>query len=143
MGNLTITEGCMISDTTPHIARAWPVPGEPTTWSVTWLPGRCLTRDQAITAMTIAEVVAEHEVARKPLELDLAWWGHLCGWAEELGLTGAVAVVKAAEEPVITASPVGAEPPLGWPPLPPLPAPRVDVEPRAVPELTHHLSGPA
>jgi hypothetical protein len=48
----------MSSAATPHTATAWPAPGEPTLWSVTWLPGRALTRDQAITAMTIAETVA-------------------------------------------------------------------------------------
>jgi hypothetical protein len=28
-------------------------------WTVTWLPGRTLTRDEAITAMTVAEMVIE------------------------------------------------------------------------------------
>jgi hypothetical protein len=37
---ITATE--MRSDATPHTATAWPVPGEPTLWSVTWLPGRAL-----------------------------------------------------------------------------------------------------
>ncbi len=40
-----ITETEMSSDATPHTATARPVPGEPTLWSVTWLPGRALTRD--------------------------------------------------------------------------------------------------
>ena len=39
-----ITDTGMTSDQTRHTATAWPVPGEPTGWSVTWLPGRNLTR---------------------------------------------------------------------------------------------------
>jgi hypothetical protein len=92
-----ITDAEMTSDATCHTARAWPVPGEPTGWSVTWLPGRNLTRDQAITAMTIAEAVVTH------LD-DLAdnasrWWLHIDGWAAELGITGAEAVAHASLSP--------------------------------------------
>jgi hypothetical protein len=43
----------MTSDTTPHSARA-----EGEGWAVTWLPGRVLTRNQATTAMVLAETVA-------------------------------------------------------------------------------------
>jgi hypothetical protein len=52
-----------------------PVPGEPAPWSVTWLPGRALTRDQGITAMTIVETFATYKgraeqrsVSRRPGE---------------------------------------------------------------------------
>jgi hypothetical protein len=92
-----ITDAEMTSDATRHTATAWPVPGEPTGWSVTWLPGRNLTRDQAITAMTIAEAVATHVD-------DLAdnaspWWLHIDGWAAELGITGPEAVAHASLSP--------------------------------------------
>lgn len=87
----------MTSDQTRHAATAWPVPGEPTLWSVTWLPGRVLTRDQAVTAMTIAEMVVEraHILADSSSRL---WW-HMNGWAEELGITGPNAVAEASLSP--------------------------------------------
>jgi hypothetical protein len=56
---------------------------------VTWLPGRILTRSQAITAMVLAETVAggigDHTDKR---------WLFIEGWANELGITGADAVGK-------------------------------------------------
>jgi hypothetical protein len=60
-----VTDTVMSSDATPHTATAWPVPGEPTLCSVTWLPGRALTRDQAITAITIAEIVTATRMRRR------------------------------------------------------------------------------
>jgi hypothetical protein len=41
---------------------------------VTWLPGRALTRDQAITAMTIAETVGAHDLTGKPLHAGHRMW---------------------------------------------------------------------
>jgi hypothetical protein len=87
-----ITETEMSSDATPHTATAWPVPGEPTLWSVTWLPGRALTRDQAITAMTIAETVAAHADTQNSA---VRWRLHLGSWAAELGLSADEAVKMA------------------------------------------------
>lgn len=90
MATLMIDDDMMTSDATTHTARAWPVPGELTLWSVTWLPGRALTRDQAITAMTIAEVVAENpELWDDP---DHRMWLFVDGWAAEVGLLGTRAV---------------------------------------------------
>lgn len=92
-----ITDTEMTSDQTRHTATAWPVPGEPTLWSVTWLPGRALTHSQAVTAMTIAEMVVE----RAGILADPAaklWW-HMYGWADELGLTGPQAVADASLSP--------------------------------------------
>lgn len=62
-------------------------------WSVSWLPGRALTRNQAITAMTIAEAVKTHtdDLAHNQSQL----WGHIDGWAAELGLSGPHAVAEA------------------------------------------------
>lgn len=92
-----ITETRMSSDATPHTATARPVPGEPTLWSVTWLPGRTLTRDQAITAMTIAETVTARPVDQnggRPL-----WRPHLESWAAELGLSADEAAEMALAPP--------------------------------------------
>ena len=86
---LTITGTRMTSDTTRHTAAVLPgvtVEGGPTAWGVTWLPGRALTRNQAITAMTIAEVVAEHDMRGDPLRAGHTLWVHFEGWAAELGI---------------------------------------------------------
>jgi hypothetical protein len=88
----TITDTEIRSDATPHTATAWPVPGEPTLWPVTWLPGRALTRNQAITAMTIAETVAAHADTRNSAE---TWRLNLESWAAELGLRAGNAVKMA------------------------------------------------
>ena len=95
MSRLTITDTDMVSDTTRHTAHAWPVPDEPTLWSVTWLPGRALTRDQAITAMTIAEVVAVTDLTDSQHPM----WLHIDGWAVELGISGPRAVALASMSP--------------------------------------------
>jgi hypothetical protein len=82
---LTITDTTMHSTGTPHTAAASPDGW----WSVSWLPEYTLTRDQAISAMTIAETVnpglapGDHR------------WPQIDGWARELGLTGPGAVALA------------------------------------------------
>jgi hypothetical protein len=91
-----ISDSEMTSDQTRHTAVVVPgavIEGGPTAWSVSWLPGRLLLRNQAITAMTIAEMVVEraHILADASSKL---WW-HMDGWAAELGLTGAFAVAEA------------------------------------------------
>lgn len=86
---LTITDTEMTSDATRHTAAVLPgviVEGGPTAWGVTWLPGRLLTRNLAITAMTIAEVIAEHDSGGDPLRAGHRLWVHLEGWAAELGI---------------------------------------------------------
>jgi hypothetical protein len=60
-------------------------------------PGRLLLRNQAITAMTIAEVIVTHAD-------DLAdnyhkMWLCIDGWAAELGITGPHAVAEASLPP--------------------------------------------
>ena len=88
-----ITDTEMTSDLTCHTAQAAADGG----WSVTWLPGRTLTREQAVTAMTIAEIVVERAdiLANSSAKL---WW-HMDGWAEELGITGPHAVAEASLSP--------------------------------------------
>jgi hypothetical protein len=82
---------------TRHTAQAWPVPGEPTLWSVTWLPGRQLTLNQANIAMTIAEMVVIH--VDDFSDLQSPWWGVVERWAGRLGLTPQHAVVAASAPP--------------------------------------------
>lgn len=96
----TISDTEMSSDETRHTAAVVPgavVEGGPTAWSVSWLPGRLLLRNQAITAMTIAEVVAVH--ADELADNGNRWWLHIDGWAAELGLSGPHAVAEASLSP--------------------------------------------
>ena len=82
--NIRITDEAMTSDTTPHSARA-----EGDGWTVTWLPGRVLTRNQATTAMVLAETVAGGVGDHADKQ-----WLFIEEWANELGITGADAVDK-------------------------------------------------
>ena len=94
MSGIRTTETSMSSPATPHTARA---AGEG--WEVSWLPGRTLTRNQATTAMVIANIVGKGVgVADDPI------WLHLDNWAAELGLSGADAVVRVSEPPVLDGS---------------------------------------
>ena len=95
-----ITDTEMTSDQTRHTAAAV-TDSRYGSWTVTWLPGTCLSYNQAITAMTIAEVVATHEflpVGDEAGDVDPIWV-HLDGWAAELGISGAKAVVEASLSP--------------------------------------------
>ena len=77
MIKLTIEGESMTSNATPHTAQRTNAG-----WVVTWLPDRALDRNQAITAMTIAQVVARP----KAYEPHVA--GLIESFASELGLTG-------------------------------------------------------
>jgi len=83
--------------------------GDGTRWLVTWMPGRILTWDQAVAAMTIAEEVALQfaDVCATPSD---EWWDRLTVLAAPLGLDGEEAVVRASGSPE-TALPW---PPDGW-----------------------------
>jgi hypothetical protein len=76
---LTIQDYSISSDTTRHAAHL--APGHEHTWQVSWLPGRLMDRNAAITAMTLAEAVATDEV-----NPGHRLWPHIEGWAAELGL---------------------------------------------------------
>jgi hypothetical protein len=67
---LTITGTTMRSTSTPRTASTTRDGG----WSVSWLPERTLTRDQAISAMTIAET------ASPGLEPGDHRWPHVDSW---------------------------------------------------------------
>ncbi|WP_228002855.1 hypothetical protein [Nocardia australiensis] len=78
----------MTSDETTHMARC--VGGD--RWVVSWLPGRTLTGQQAVTAMTIASTVAANDGPNG------AGWALLDDMALELGLTAREAVYMVAIE---------------------------------------------
>lgn len=88
---ISITDTEMTSDLTTHIAKPWPFNGDPA-WSITWLPGRVLTRNQVITAMMIAETVAAHA---DHIDQHGDWELFVDGWAAELGITGPIAIAEA------------------------------------------------
>src|SRR5712691_12133514 len=90
MSGITITDTSMTSPATPHTATA-----TSKGWEVSWLPGRTLDRNQAITAMTIASIVGGKGVPR----VDDPVWLHLDGWAAELSLTAPGAAARACEPP--------------------------------------------
>jgi hypothetical protein len=91
---LTITDRMMRSAYTRHTATAWPVPGEQTLWTVTWLPGRNLTHDQAQAAMGIAEAVGRIPADAGPEAWTASLWEHLDSSAAVLGLSGPSAVAQ-------------------------------------------------
>ena len=87
---LTIHDTAMTSDQSAHTAR--PSPGRPHQWEVSWLPGRTLDRNTAITAMILADTAAEadlHEGHRL--------WPFVQSWAAELGLTGPGTIAQASQ----------------------------------------------
>ena len=87
---LTITDDAMTSDRTPHTAR--PAPGRRRAWQVSWLPGRRMDRNTAITAMILADTAASSDI-----HPGHRLWAHIQGWAEELGLTAPDAIARASE----------------------------------------------
>ena len=88
---LTINDTTMTSDQTPHTARHAPSRNG---WDVSWLPGRTLDRNTAITAMILADTAADGHI-REGHRL----WPHIQGWATELGLTGPDAVAATSQPP--------------------------------------------
>ena len=82
---LTINDTTMTSDQTAHTARQ--ASGNQQLWEVSWLPGRVLDRNSAITAMTLADLTGEDELNERH-----RLWPFIESWADELGLTGSEAV---------------------------------------------------
>ena len=87
---LTINDTTMTSDQTAHTARQ--APGRQHLWEVSWLPGRALDRNSAITAMVLADQAGEHDLNERH-----RLWPHIEGWAAELGLTGSDAVDRVSQ----------------------------------------------
>jgi hypothetical protein len=92
---LRITEEFMASESTRHTAHVTPSGS----WAVSWLPNRVLTQGQAVTAMTIAEVLATHDVLRDPVMSSHRLWPFIDNWAQELGMSGPQAVAEASRSP--------------------------------------------
>ena len=90
---LTITDQVMRSTDTPHIAHRQ----LSASWTVTWLHDRILSRDQAVTAMTIAEAVGRIPAGAGPDAYDTRFWTLVDSLAGELGLSGPDAVARASE----------------------------------------------
>ena len=88
---LTITDTYMRGTGTRHSAKRTDGGNG---WEVTWLPGRVLTRNQAITAMTIADIVATCDMMS-----DSPMWPFIDSWAGELGMSGPQAVSWSSESP--------------------------------------------
>src|SRR5690349_7922459 len=83
--NIEITEDQMNCNATGHTAQR----GE-TGWQVSWLPGRTLTRNQAITAMVLGEAAARDPQPGERM------WPAAQGWAAELGLSSATEAIRMA-----------------------------------------------
>jgi hypothetical protein len=89
--SLTINDTTMTSDHSAHTARHSP---DRNCWEVSWLPGQILDRNTAITAMTLADTVAEPH-----LQEEHQLWPHIQSWAAELGLTARDALTRACQPP--------------------------------------------
>ncbi len=90
---LTISDTTMTSDRSLHTARYAP---DRNGWEVSWLPGQLLDRNTAVTAMTLADTAAEHDLHdRHPL------LPHVESWAEELGLAAPEAIARASQPPSV------------------------------------------
>jgi len=88
---VTIGDTEMTSDRSHCTARHSPARNG---WEVSWLPGQVLDRNTAITAITLADTAAEHD-----LHDGHPMWPFVESWAGELGLTAAEAITKTAQPP--------------------------------------------
>src|ERR1700761_9699794 len=89
---LTIFDTRMISDQTGHTA--WLTASRTLAWQVTWLPGRRLDRNTAITAMTLADITGTGQI-----HPGHQLWPALQSWSEELGLSATDALTRITQPP--------------------------------------------
>ena len=89
---LTIDDDSITSDGSAHTAHR--APGNGNRWEVSWLPGRRLDRNSAITAMILADVTTRGDV--HPGDRN---WIFVEGWAAELGLTAPDVLARTVGEP--------------------------------------------
>ena len=87
---LTINGTTMTSDQTAHTARQ--APGRQHLWEVSWLPGRTLDRNSAITAMVLADQAGAYDPNERH-----RLWPHIESWAAEPGQTGHDAVNRVSQ----------------------------------------------
>jgi hypothetical protein len=85
---VTINDTTMTSDQTAHTA-LW-ASGRQYLWEVSWLPGKALDRNSAITAMILADHAGEADLNERH-----QLWPFIQNWAAELGLTGSDAINRA------------------------------------------------
>jgi hypothetical protein len=70
------------------------VSGDGHRWEVSWLPGRYMSRDKAVTAMVLADTIGAGGMhGRHPM------WIHVEGWAAELGMTAPDVLTRTASPP--------------------------------------------
>lgn len=101
---LTILDDIISSDRTAY--SAYLLPGEARRWEVTWLSGRRLNRNAAITAMLLADVTSSADDIRPSHRL----WVHVQSWAAELGLTAPDVLARTALVPARTDADTSATP---------------------------------
>ena len=89
---LTIHDAAISSDRTRHTARL--ATGQQHAWEVSWLPGRLMDRNSAITAMVLADMNGQDNV-----HAGHRLWPHVEGWAAELGLTAPDAIARLSRQP--------------------------------------------
>jgi hypothetical protein len=87
---LTINDTTMTSDQTAHTAGQ--APGRQHLWEVSWLPGRVLDRNSAISAMVLADQAGAYDLNERH-----RLWPYIESWAAELGLTGLDAVNRVSQ----------------------------------------------
>jgi hypothetical protein len=88
---LTISDTTMTSDHSDCTARHCP---DRNGWEVSWLPGQILDHNTAVTAMTLADTAAEHDLHDRH-----QLWPNIQSWAAELGLTAPDAIARASQPP--------------------------------------------
>jgi hypothetical protein len=100
---LTILDDIISSDRTAHSARV--LPGATHGWEVSWLSGRRLDRNAAITAMVLADVTGSGDI-----HPGHRLWIHVEGWAAELGLTAPDVLTRTTRAPSRTDAGMNAQP---------------------------------
>ena len=103
---VSIREHKMSSSHSRHTARL--VTDTQYTWEVSWLPGRDLNRNQAVTAMVLADTTADSDV-----HSGHRLWPHIEVWAAELGMSGSQALGRVAGPPRWARRQQGTAEPLG------------------------------
>jgi hypothetical protein len=87
---MTVTDQKIVSSATVHRAHRFGAG-----WRVSWLPGRPLTREQAISAMRAAETVAT--MVSEEAKCDHPLWSLLDSVSADLGLSGPEVMVRVTE----------------------------------------------
>ena len=94
---IKIDNNSMRSDETAHTATHAQGGGiARDVWRVSWLPGHLLTRNEAITAMTLAEAIDGTAVTTED-----KIWPHITGWAAELGMGPEAAILGIRQPPPV------------------------------------------